>query len=169
MGEFEVLRSQRFNSVGEALEWLGFGVFVPGAPSLDDALGVYFKLFTGRTAVKGEASRWDECNRGKTDGGAGRFVAWEDRHVRHYIVHPDGRDPWSYPQEAARAPGKQAGEEMPAVPVFRGWSFPVGKQNVALYDASNAVFVLNTATRNATKRRRGEQLAVTPGTTAFEV
>ena len=136
VGEFDVVRAQRFGSVGEALAWLGHKVFVPGSPSLWHSLCFYYRLLTGLHPESDKVKKWEELNRqdGKEVPG---FVAWEDRLVGNYIVHSGGRKPWSFPQEQPVVREQVASPKTVKVPAFRGWSYPSRAENVAYYDKVN--------------------------------
>ena len=101
VGCFNVLRAQQWTCVRDALEWLGHEVFVPHPPSLEASITFYYKLFTGQRADVAAALAWDAAN---SMGRDFVFCAWEDKHKQHYIVHDDGKQPWTFPQEQPRVP-----------------------------------------------------------------
>jgi hypothetical protein len=174
VGHFNVLQTKSAWSVREALEWLGHTNFVPHSPSLDASVLFYYKLFTDCPADMDQALAWDHANAlEKRD----IFYAWEDTHTHHYIVHEDGKHPWTFPQEQPRLKPKTK-KAIPVKPkskakkalTYRGYEISTKPTNIKLVDDhTHDLTVLGTVLRKPNKKYQFKALKLVSGVTAIRV
>ena len=145
-------------------------------PPLEVSIVFYYKLFTGMPADMAEALTWDQTNAlEKRD----IFYAWEDTHTQHYIVHDDGKQPWTFPQEQPRVKQeKKAGKSVKRKETktktgisYRGYNISSAKKNIKLANdkRDRDLTVLGVVERNANKKYLGLSLKLVAGLTAFRV
>ena len=178
VGHFDVLRDRKFCCASDALEWLGHGSYVPLSPSMSHSLTFYYALFTKQRADTAAALRWDQQN--KLDNKT-VFYAWEDTHVKHYIVHDDGQQEWTFPQEQVRVKKEKAAAKSAkrnrsapkrsAEVSYRGYDISNSKANILVANHADDpdIVVLGAVQRKGLKKTHYKILKLITNVTAFLV